>query len=289
MSYVLFKNQRDFFLKRVIKIVPMYYIVTILISILWLIWPHLFHNVFVDGPSLVKSLFFIPYMKFNSGPILSSGWTLNYEIYFYLALSLFLIFTKKVKSILLCTTLLLIAVYVFQQFNYFTNYYLSIYGNPIVFEFIFGTMLHWVYKNYKMQFNNKAALFLLGVISTLGFLVMVYFNFTQFEGNRLLLYGIPSFFITSFFVMSENRWRTDTLIYQWFYRFGNASYVIYLIHPFVMNVFLRLIHPLLKIDNLWIAFIELVLSIFILCIISDFVHRKIEKPLLNKIEQLLLR
>jgi len=238
---------------------------------------------------LVKSLLFVPYMKFNSGPILSSGWTLNYEMYFYLALSLFLIFTKNVKSILLCTALLLTAIYVLHQFNYSTNNYLAIYGNPIVFEFIFGTMLYWLYKNYAIQYNNKTVLIVLGSISTLGISVMVYFNFTQFEGNRLLLYGVPSFFITCFFVLSENRWRTNTFIYQWLYRLGNASYVIYLIHPFVMNIFIRLVHPLLKIDNIGVALVELVMSIFFLCIISDFVHRKIERPLLNKIEQLLLR
>lgn len=288
MSFVLFKNQTDFFLKRIIKIVPMYYIVTILISILWFIWPNLFHNVFVDGPSLAKSLLFIPYMKYTSGPILSSGWTLNYEIYFYLLLSLFLIFTKNVKRILFYTSLLLIMVWVLQQSNYFTNYYLSIYGNPIVLEFIFGAVLYWLYKNYKMRFNKKRALFFLGVISFLSFFIMGYFNFNQLEGNRLLLYGIPSFFITSFFVMSENSWRTDSLVYQWLYRLGNASYVIYLMHPFIMNVFLRLIHPFLKNDNVWIAFVELICSLFFLCIISDLVHRKIEKPLLGRIEKLLL-
>lgn len=98
-------------------------------------------------------------MKYTSGPILSSGWTLNYEIYFYLLLSLFLIFTKNIKRILFYTSLLLIMVYVLQQSNYFTNYYLSIYGNPIVLELIFGAVLYWLCKNYKLRFNKKPVLF----------------------------------------------------------------------------------------------------------------------------------
>ena len=137
----------------------MYYVVTIFISILGLLWPNLFHNVFVDGPSLAKSLLFIPYMKYTSGPILSSGWTLNYEIYFYLLLSLFLIFNKNIKRILFYISLLLIMVHVIQQSNYFTNDYLSIYGKPIVLEFIFGAVLYWLYKNYKLRFNKKSVLF----------------------------------------------------------------------------------------------------------------------------------
>ena len=209
----------------------MYYIVTIFIPILGLIWPNLFHNVFVDGPSLAKSLLFIPYMKYTSGPILSSGWTLNYEIYFYLLLSLFLIFTKNIKRILFYTSLLLIMVYVLQQSNYFTNYYLSIYGNPIVLEFIFGAVLYWLYKNYKLRFNKKPVLFF-RYYRVPYFFIIGYFNFNQLEGNRLLLYGIPSFFLTSFFVMSENSWRTDSLVYQWLYRLGNSSYVIHLIIHF---------------------------------------------------------
>ena len=114
---------------------------------------------FVDGPSLAKSLLFIPYMKYTSGPILYSGWTLNYEIYFYLLLSLFLIFNKNIKRILFYISLLLIMVHVLQQSNYFTNDYLSIYGKPIVLEFIFGAVLYWLYKNYKMRFNKKRAVF----------------------------------------------------------------------------------------------------------------------------------
>ncbi len=289
MSYVLFKNKRNFFLKRVIKIVPMYYIVTILISILWFLWPHLFHNVFVDGSSLIKSLLFIPYSKFTSGPILSSGWTLNYEMYFYLALSSFLLFTKKTNFILIGTTLLLSATYLLQLSNIINNYYLIFLGNPIVFEFILGVILYWGYKNYKERFNKKLILILLGITSLLCLIGMAYFNLNKVEGNRLLLYGIPSFIITSFFVFSENKWPAETWIYQWFYRLGNASYVIYLIHPFVMNIFLRLLHPLLKFDTNLVAFAELIVSMFFVCITSDFVHRKIEKPLIVKIEQLLLK
>lgn len=289
MSYVLFKNQRNFFLKRVIKIVPMYYMVTILISILWFLWPPLFHNVFVDGTSLIKSLLFIPYVKFTSGPILSSGWTLNYEMYFYISLSSFLLFTKKTTYILIGTALFLSAIYLLQLSNFINNYYLNFLGNPIVFEFILGTILYWIYKNHAEHVTKKSILIVLGISSLLCLIGMVYFNLDKIEGNRLLLYGIPSFIITSFFVFSENKWPAATWMYKWLYRLGNASYVIYLIHPFVMNIFLRLLHPLLKFDNNLVAFAELVVSLFFVCITSDFVHRKIEKPLIGKIDQLLLK
>ena len=289
MSYVLYKNKDDFFMKRVIRIVPMYWIVTILISVLWLQWPHLFHNVYVDGPSFTKSFLFIPYSKFTSGPILSSGWTLNCEMYFYLLLGFFLIFTRSVKKILLFTCLLLLAICLLQIMNYTKNYFLSFYGSSIMIEFIFGIALYWFYNNYREHFSQKSVLFLLGVISVLSFFAMVYSDLNKIEGYRLFFFGIPSFCITSFFVFSENTWRTDTKIYKWLYRLGNASYVIYLIHPFVMNIFLRLIHPLLKTENLAITFTELVLSMLFICLVSDFVHRKIEKPLLKKIEILLIK
>jgi len=84
-----------FFRRRVIRIVPLYWLATI--------GALAFHNVSTNDsavagwPELLKSLLFIPYYdgKFGWAPILRQGWTLNYEMMFYAIFALALMLPRK--------------------------------------------------------------------------------------------------------------------------------------------------------------------------------------------------
>ncbi len=74
----------DFMMKRIIRIVPLYWLVTAAVCLVSLI-PGVFHQFSCDLPSLLQSLFFIPYVN-QAGhiePLMVPGWTLNYEMFFY--------------------------------------------------------------------------------------------------------------------------------------------------------------------------------------------------------------
>ena len=71
---------------------PMYYLFTIALVLVWFVFPQGFKNVYISAEAIIKSLCFIPYYIGDSGPILSLGWTLNYEIFFYVIVGLFAIF-----------------------------------------------------------------------------------------------------------------------------------------------------------------------------------------------------
>jgi exopolysaccharide production protein ExoZ len=74
----------EFFIRRVIRIVPMYWLATLLETSL-----RTLRGSMPTSQSLLHSLFFIPEPPApNAGqwmrPVLGSGWTLNYELFFYL-------------------------------------------------------------------------------------------------------------------------------------------------------------------------------------------------------------
>lgn len=80
------KNKKKFWINRICKIYPLYFIMTIVISIACIILPQYFRTSVVKIDNFFKSLLFIPSWG-NHGkafPIYSLGWTLNLEMFFYL-------------------------------------------------------------------------------------------------------------------------------------------------------------------------------------------------------------
>ena len=68
---------RDFVVNRLVRIVPLYWLATLLVFFGALLRPDLFNSTTADVSELLKSLFFIPYRK-ESGhifPMLFVGWT----------------------------------------------------------------------------------------------------------------------------------------------------------------------------------------------------------------------
>lgn len=91
-----------FMLKRFARIWPMYLVLTFLYIILMLLSAYIINRVDVD-PSvtdILKSLFFIPLIldksdrPFWGGSVLHTGWTLNFEMYFYSFFAISLLFGR---------------------------------------------------------------------------------------------------------------------------------------------------------------------------------------------------
>jgi exopolysaccharide production protein ExoZ len=84
-----------FVVRRLIRIVPLYWILTVLLILLAIWLPAQFRTTAVSASAIAKSLLFIPYMNPGHGgeiwPLLVPGWTLNLEMFFYavFALALF--------------------------------------------------------------------------------------------------------------------------------------------------------------------------------------------------------
>lgn len=86
LTYKTMKSPWKFYIKRIIRIVPLYYLFTTITLTLTLIKPDLFNSTTFDLLNFFKSLLFIPYIKEDGTlhPFLPVGWTLNYEFFLFL-------------------------------------------------------------------------------------------------------------------------------------------------------------------------------------------------------------
>ena len=80
---------------------------------------------------------------------------------------------------------------------------------------------------------HKTPVFLVtAALALCSFILMCYFDLHKIYSHRVLFFGAPAFFIVLFFILSENRIHADNIVHRFLYRIGNASYVVYLCHPF---------------------------------------------------------
>jgi peptidoglycan/LPS O-acetylase OafA/YrhL len=87
-----------FLKKRIVRVVPLYWFLTIFATLILYFTPSIFGGGKVfDLKHVISSFLFIP-SKNSIGiamPVIGPGWSLNYEIYFYIIFSLLLFFPKK--------------------------------------------------------------------------------------------------------------------------------------------------------------------------------------------------
>jgi len=87
----------DFAQKRLVRIFPPYWIWTFVMLFLLFFFPQFFSIRTFALKEAVLSLLLIPYSpsSANTSPVLSVGWTLSYEMYFYALVCVGLLFSRK--------------------------------------------------------------------------------------------------------------------------------------------------------------------------------------------------
>ena len=92
-------SARDFLLRCTLRIVPVYWLMTLAFIPVIYVFPSPLTSFFGwDPSSLALSLLFIPHDNpsgIGSFPLLTVGWTLNFEMFFYLWLSLVLLIFRR--------------------------------------------------------------------------------------------------------------------------------------------------------------------------------------------------
>jgi peptidoglycan/LPS O-acetylase OafA/YrhL len=132
---------RKFASDRVSKILPLYWILTLVQCVVFLAGSHLggnFDMARLNPEELLKSLFFIPYFNAEGKhrPVLGQGWTLNYEMAFYIVVAASL-FLRKAWAIAAITASFLL-VWFIGNILHAQSDALRIWSVPIIFEFLLG-------------------------------------------------------------------------------------------------------------------------------------------------------
>ena len=266
----------QFAARRILRIVPPYYLATVLILVLGASNP-------VDLQSILKSLLFIPYLSPSSDvmrPILSHGWTLNYEMFFYLIFSFCLLFRRALGTSLMVATLVLLVVggLAFRPLIPYSDPkdLISFYTDPMLLLFGAGVVLCALERN---GWVGAWCPYPIGVVLALFAAVMAIF--WQFELQFPLPIQWQLFFAAACFLAvfacSASTAATSGPIGSVLIFAGDASYSTYLFHKWSFTPCYKLYlalpaalhHPL----------VYLALCIIVANLIGAAVHLSIERPL----------
>jgi exopolysaccharide production protein ExoZ len=264
-------NPAGFLTRRLIRIVPLYWVLSLGMLILGVA---LYHLNPVEPRSVLESLLFCAYAFHSRPPLIYVGWSIEYEIFFYVVVTLALAAALPVYRVV---GLLFLSIYVGLHllvpsavapgnFGYFL-------GNPLLFEFVLGLLL--------------AELAVCGSLSVLDWAVALAAvgSSIAMEGvSRLVFAGVPAAVLVWTAVKTE-RWTSRYRVMHALARVGDASYSIYLVQVMVLPAVGKLVArfvPDLPPDLLVLTAVVSVVAAGIL------LYRGIERPLLKALQAALV-
>jgi peptidoglycan/LPS O-acetylase OafA/YrhL len=268
-----------FFRRRVLRIVPPYWFFTILLYLVALRIPQLMGSTRASIIELLKSLFFIPFTK-SSGliqPLLFIGWSLNYEMFFYLALAIGLLIHKR-RAVWFGGAIVLVTMFVSMRFAA-QSVAAQFYSRDIVLEFLLGIVSYYLCR--ALSEERARHLRLPALIVCFGSVLMLIAiqavfpqNIFPFNSSRVLDLGSLSFLlVTSASLLSQSNWDTK---FSSLVLVGDASYILYLIHPYCEYSLDRAFSAKLqwlKRESASGAFIGVTLSILLAVVIHLYCER----------------
>jgi exopolysaccharide production protein ExoZ len=224
-----------FFADRIARIVPLYWLLTFGVFAGTLVAPSLFNSTTANPENLLKSLLFIPYRK-ESGeifPMLFVGWTLNYEMMFYLVAALALILARRHR--LLFASALILTMYSAVKASGSHSPIASFYSYQRVFEFPLGFTAYWLWRRGVRMTPLLAACSALA-----AYVWMAYMDWHALASIPLLYYGVPAFLMVMASLSLESSLGSGPLVRGAIF-IGDASYAVYLSHPYCVEAARKLL------------------------------------------------
>ncbi|UWF51781.1 acyltransferase [Pseudomonas sp. N3-W] len=210
-----------FLLYRLIRIVPAYWLYTLLMALIVVFAQPVLPDQTVDWPHVLLSLLFIPSQNpggYGIYPTLNVGWTLNYEILFYLLFAWALLFRLQVR-LLIVAALLFAVCQAWTGYGWISDFYRS----DIVYEFLLGMALGMLYRRGWIRPG-----FWLPLLGIIGALLAIYH---WPPAPRLLAWGLPSAVLVASCMALERYFQGAQVLKL----LGDCSYSVYLMHVLVLS------------------------------------------------------
>lgn len=216
-------GSRRFFSNRLKRIVPLYWIVTTVMLAMLLVSPALVNSRF-DVFHVVTSYLFIPWrhpVKGEFQPLLIPGWTLNYEMMFYVIFALILFAPMRFRLPSIVGALVGLVALGFIPHGGTTQF--DFYTDPMILEFAMGACLGAA---VTAQRRAPAPVAAAAVIA--GVCLFVATAIADPPLDRVLTLGVPAALLVSGCVFLERE--TGPWLAPLPLLLGDASYSIYLVH-----------------------------------------------------------
>ena len=235
----------QFMSRRVARIVPLYWLATAIFVIAALRGAAAGKALPPSLGEILSSFAFLPWPRGIDGaprPIHSLGWTLEYEMFFYLVFACFLWLprARAVAGVAAFLGALVLAHVAFQPQDVAIAYW----SDPIVLEFALGMGIALAYRSGLRLPGIAALAIALPALAVLASDPMhsAGEGFDALDPNgflRLFCWGAPMAAIFAAIVLREKQQQTNSAM-RFAAAVGDASYALYLFHPLTIIVLRKL-------------------------------------------------
>ncbi|MBM7062012.1 acyltransferase [Pseudomonas sp. UL073] len=211
-----------FLFNRAARIVPAYWLYSLAMALIILFAQPLVPGQTFDWTHFLRSLLFIPAENpagYGLYPTLGVGWTLNYEMLFYLLFALVFLVPERFRLLLVAAALVAVCEGLTRS-----GVLSGFYHNQIVYEFLLGLGIGMLYRRGWIGQGLWLPLLILGA----ALLALYHLDSSQ----RLLHWGLPSALIVVACVALEPYLQRSRVLKA----LGNWSYSVYLLHVLVLSL-----------------------------------------------------
>jgi exopolysaccharide production protein ExoZ len=267
---------RSFVVARFFRIFPLYLVATALILLIAVLRGHP-----LPSPRLLLSSVLLVPLRENGefvDPVLHIGWTLRFELYFYVVCALGILFRQRWLPVILVGAGILLPASV-----------LPYYSNPIILEFIGGYLLAFLIDGGHFPHPSRGVAWATFAIAVAWMLAAstghdwgyppeldhdrpprMIIEYGGVHLPRWLAWGLPALLLVMAGLMLENRLRWPI---AWA---GRYTYSLYLMHPFLLPMLVPLGRKLAFAPSL--ALLPFALSAALVCWLA---YRFLERPALR--------
>jgi exopolysaccharide production protein ExoZ len=216
-----------FLRRRFVRLVPLYWLWTVAVIAAWALIPSAFPRMHPTVGHVALSLAFLPHLSPDSGritPVLGQGWTLNFEVFFYVLFAAGLMLPSRTRFGFMVALLLLLPLA-----RHVVEVPAASLLSPLLVEFLGGIIL----ARLVIGGLRPDALLCWGCV-TIGVVLLIFAAPAADDDlARLFQYGVPAFLIVGGAVGAELAGSLSVgKLPRWL---GDASYSIYLTHAFFIS------------------------------------------------------
>ncbi len=250
--------------RRLMRIVPLYWLLSAATVLVALAAPGTVSDGLRDGWGYVAASFgFIPWRRADGfvQPLLRLGWTLEYEMLFYAILACTLPLRRAAGLAVVLAAIAALALA--GQSLHPASAAAGFWTDPIVLEFAFGVVVAILARaGWRAGWPGVAAL----VIA----LLMVWLVGGDM---RVVVRGVPAALLV-FCALSWSRLPNGLIV------LGDASYALYLVHPFPMRA-LRVLLAHVPLPVGVVVPLYLAITMVVCVVLAVALHRIVEQPILR--------
>jgi exopolysaccharide production protein ExoZ len=201
-------------------------------------------------------------------PVVIVGWTLNYEVFFYLLFALALALNISPLAFLApcLTAIALLGATRSASWPDFTAL-----ASPVIIEFLFGVILAHLATRRRFPGHIAGAL-----LATGGFLLLMLIP--EGHGPGFLVWGLPAAALVTGAIALEDK--LGPRLPKWLLEAGDSSYALYLSHTFIIPYVGNVMDRLRMTGPITLA-LAIVISLAISFPTALFIHRHVERPLIK--------